>query len=305
MSRYFAPETASETVELLGTTPGARVVAGGTDLVVAARGGKQPIPEVLVAIHRVTELARVQETEAGIILGALTTHSWIERSTVVRSRWSALADASAMIGSPATRTTGTVGGNLMNASPAMDLGSPLLVLDAIVELRRRVGGREVTVAELLAGPGRTTAGPDELLTSVRVPAPASGTGSAYIRLEHRRAMEIAVVGAAAVLRFDRQGRIVTARLALTAAAPVCLRVPAAETGLIGRRLDADTLAAAGRAAVAAVRPISDVRASAEYRRAMTAVVVARALALAAERAAGEHTSAPDSDHSGTAIGSME
>jgi CO/xanthine dehydrogenase FAD-binding subunit len=304
MSRYFAPGNAAEATELLRTTPGARVVAGGTDLVVAARGGKHPLPEVLVAIHRVPELARVRESEAGIILGALTTHTWVERSALVRSRWSALADAAAMIGSPATRITGTIGGNLMNASPAMDLGSPLLVLDATVELRRTGGTRALTVAELLAGPGRTTAAPDELLSSVRIPAPVLGTGSAYIRLEHRRAMEIAVVGAAAALRFDSRGEIVAARLALTAAAPVCLRVPAAEAGLLGRRLDAEALAAAGRAAVAAVRPISDVRASADYRRAMTAVVVARALTLAARRAAAG-SSAPGIDHPPTATGSVQ
>ncbi|WP_214367292.1 FAD binding domain-containing protein [Pseudonocardia sp. H11422] len=305
MSRYFAPESTTEAVELLRTTPGARIVAGGTDLVVAGRGGKQPIPEVLVAIHRLTELNRVRETEAGITLGTLTTHAWIERSPLVRSRYSALADASAMIGSPATRATGTLGGNLMNASPAMDAGSPLLVLDATVELRRTGVIRALTVAELLAGPGRTTAAPEELLSSVRIPAPVPGTGSAYVRLEHRRAMEIAIVGAAAALRFDPQGRVVAARLALTAAAPVCLRVPAAEAGLLGRRLDADALAAAGRAAVAAVRPISDVRAGADYRRAMTAVVTARALTRAARRAAGADICAAGGDGPPTAIGSVQ
>jgi CO/xanthine dehydrogenase FAD-binding subunit len=289
---YFAPETVVEAVELLAVHPGTGVVAGGTDLVVTARGGGQPLPDSLVALHRITELAVQRPAEDAIVLGALTTHAWIEGSEAIRSRWSALADASAMIGSPATRHTGTLGGNLMNASPAMDTGSPLLVLDAAVELRCTGGTRTLGVAELLAGPGRTTAAADELLTSVRIPAPEPGTGSAYVRLDHRQAMEIAVVGAAAAVRLGPHGLITSARLAVTAAAPVCLRIPDAEAGLLGLRPDADALAAASRAAVAAVRPISDVRASADYRRAMTAVVVTRALAMAARRAA-QHGPAHD------------
>jgi len=282
---FFAPDTAADVVALLHDHPGARMVAGGTDLVVTARGGRQPLPGSLIAIHRVAELAEQRRTADGIVLGALTTHAWIDRSAEIRSRWSALADASAMIGSPATRHTGTLGGNLMNASPAMDTGSPLLVLDATVELRAPGGTRTVGIAELLAGPGRTTAAADELLTSVRMPTPAPGTGSAYVRLEHRKAMEIAVVGAAAAVRLGPDGLIAAARIAVTAVAPVCLRTPDAEAVLLGARPDAEALAAASRAATAAVRPISDVRASAAYRRAMTAVVVTRALTLAVTRTA--------------------
>ncbi|MDT7710887.1 MAG: xanthine dehydrogenase FAD-binding subunit [Pseudonocardiales bacterium] len=287
--KYFAPESAAEAVELLQARPGAGVVAGGTDLVVTARGGGRPLPATLVAIHRVAELDQQRRTADGIVLGALTTHAWIERSEDVRSRWSALADASAMIGSPATRHTGTLGGNLMNASPAMDTGSPLLVLDASVELRGTGGIRTIGVEELLAGPGRTTVAPAELLGAVRVPEPAPGTGSAYVRLEHRRAMEIAVVGAAAAIRLGPDGVITSARIAVTAVAPVCLRIPDAEAGLLGLRPDPDALATASHVALAAVRPITDVRASADYRRSMTAVVVTRALALAARRAAGQAT----------------
>jgi len=214
----------------------------------------------------------------------LTTHAWIERSPLVRSRWSALAEGSALIGSPATRAAGTIGGNLMNASPAMDTGSPLVVLDATVELQGNAGSRSLLVDELLAAPGETTAAADELLCSVYLPSPPPGTGSAYVRLEHRRAMEIAIVGAAAALTLDPDGLIGAARIALTSVAPRCLRVPAAEALLLGRRPEVEVFAEAGRTAVAAVRPISDVRASADYRRAMTSVVVARALSRAAGRA---------------------
>lgn len=189
-----------------------------------------------------------------------------------------------MIGSPATRATGTIGGNLMNASPAMDTGSPLVVLDATVELQGGAGSRSLPVDQLFAGPGETTATADELLCAVYLPNPAPGTGSAYIRLEHRRAMEIAIVGAATAITLDPDGLIGAARIALTAVAPTCLRVPAAEALLLGRRPEAELFAEAGKTAVTAARPISDVRASADYRRAMTSVVVARALSRAAERA---------------------
>src|SRR4029453_9593930 len=129
----------------------------------------------------------------------------------------------ALVGSPATRHVGTVGGNLANASPAMELGSPLLVHDARVEVND--GGRALPVAELLAGPGKTTLRPGELITRVVVPNPGP---SAYMRLEYRRAMEIAVVGAAALLVLDDRGRVTTPRVALTAAAPTCIRAPSAE-----------------------------------------------------------------------------
>ncbi|HEY0507963.1 MAG TPA: FAD binding domain-containing protein [Blastococcus sp.] len=294
MIEYAAPSTTAEALELLRERPAARVVAGGTDLVVAARGKRHPLPDSLIALHAIADLAERHEHGADIELGALTSHEWIEQSPLIRSRWSALADASAMIGSPATRATGTIGGNLMNASPAMDTGSPLLVLDATVELQRAGGSRRLTVAELLTGPGRTSAARDELLCAVHLPAPAPGTGSAYVRLEHRQAMEIAIVGAAAALRIGPDGLIGEARLALTAVAPTCLAVPAAAALLVGCRPDDESFARAADAAAAAVQPIDDVRASAAYRRAMTVVVLVRALTRAAERAVADiHSSTHD------------
>ena len=290
MTRYAAPRTTAEAVQLLADRPGARLVAGGTDLVVAARVGKHPLPGSLVALHGITELAGRRDLGSGLELGALTSHAWIEHAPEIRMRWSALADAAAMIGSPATRATGTIGGNLMNASPAMDTGSPLLVLGATVELRHAAGSRSLSVADLLAGPGRTTAAAGELLSTVLLPAPAPGTGSAYVRLGHRKAMEIAIVGAAAALGIGSDGLIVSSRVALTAVAPTCREFPAVAELLVGHRPDPSLFAAAAQAAAAAVQPISDVRASADYRRAMTSVVLERALTSAARRAAdaGSH-----------------
>jgi CO/xanthine dehydrogenase FAD-binding subunit len=153
--------------------------------------------------------------------------------------------------------------------------------------------RTVAVADLATGPGRTLATQGELLTRVTVPPIAAGSGSAYIRLEYRRAMEIAVVGAAALVTIA-DGVVRDARIALTAVAPTIVRAPEAEAALRGAAPTRETFSAAGRAAAAAAHPIDDVRASAEYRRAMLEVVVARVLAAAAARAAGDTIPVPAS-----------
>jgi CO/xanthine dehydrogenase FAD-binding subunit len=269
---------------------GARPVAGGTDLVVGARQGKAPLPERLVAIHRLDELRAVRENGT-LRLGALVTHAEMAAHPLVRDRLTALADAAAIVGSHATRAQGTIGGNLMNASPAMETGGPLLCFDASVVLRSTAGTRSVGVGELFAGPGQTVAAPDELLESVEVPVPPEATGSCYLRLEYRRQMEIAVVGATAVLTLDGD-RVADARVAITALAPTLRRVPAAEAALRDGDAGRAAAEAAARLAAEAAEPISDVRASARYRRAMAAVVTRRAIEIAAARGRGEDVSVP-------------
>jgi CO/xanthine dehydrogenase FAD-binding subunit len=273
---------------------GAKPVAGGTDLVVGARQGKAPLPDAIVAIDRIETLRRLDDTGEGLRLGALVTHEAIVASDAVRARFIALADASAIVGSHATRANGTIGGNVMNASPAMDTGGPLLCLGAVVILRSAAGERSLSLDELWAGPGATTAGPDELLVSIDVPAPADGSGSAYVRLEYRRQMEIAVVGATAVITLTG-GAVSDARVAITALAPTIRRVGEAEQALVGGDGGDADIAAAARAAAAGAAPISDVRASAEYRSAMAEVVARRAIAAAITRAGGGEVPIPASD----------
>jgi CO/xanthine dehydrogenase FAD-binding subunit len=292
--RFAAPSSLEDALTLLSEDSAARAVAGGTDLVVAARQGRKRLPESIVAIDRIQELAGHDVVDGTLVLGGLTPHGWLSESAEVRAGWTALADAASIVGSPATRWTGTIGGNLMNASPAADTTAPLVVLDATVTLRAAGGAsRSVAVGDLAAGPGRTVAGQGELLTQVTVPRPADGSGSAYVRLEYRRAMEIAVVGAAALVTIA-DGAVREARIALTAVAPTIVRAPEAETVLRGAPAARETFAEAGRVAAAAARPIDDVRASADYRRAMLAVVVARVLAAAAARARGEAIPVPAS-----------
>ncbi len=272
---------------------GARPVAGGTDLVVGARQGKAPLPETIVAIDRIEELRGATTAEGRLRLGALVTHEEIAVDRVVRERLTALADASAIVGSHATRVQGTVGGNVMNASPAMELGGPLIVLGAIAVLRSASGERRVPVAELLIGPGTTSATPDELLTEVEVPFPPDGTGSCYARLEYRRQMEIAVVGATAAVTVS-DGKVERAGVAITALAPTIRLVPEAEAALLGSDGGTEAVREAAQAAAKASEPISDVRASADYRRAMAEVVARRVLTAAVARAVGEQVDVPAS-----------
>jgi CO/xanthine dehydrogenase FAD-binding subunit len=292
MTRTFTSATAVEDV-LAAMAAGARPVAGGTDLVVGARQGKAPLPESLVAIHRVDELRGISVADGRLLLGALTTHEEIAAHPLIVGRLTALADAAAIVGSHATRAQGTVGGNLMNASPAMEVGGPFMVFVGTVALRSTEGTRRVAVADLFSGPGQTVAGPGELLTEVDVPTPPDGSGSCYARLEYRRQMEIAIVGATAAVTL-RDGRVSAAKLAITALAPTVLLVPEAEAVLVGSDGGPAAAAAASVAAASASRPISDVRGSAEYRRAMAAVVSRRAVEAAVARARGETIPIPAS-----------
>jgi CO/xanthine dehydrogenase FAD-binding subunit len=290
---FTAATTVQAAVEALER--GARPVAGGTDLVVGARQGKAPLPEALVGIDRVEGMRGIASTPSGMRLGALTTHAEIVESEVVRGAYAALADASAIVGSHATRANGTIGGNVMNASPAMDTGGPLLCFGAVVCLRSAAGERAIPIEELWTGPGSTAAGPSELLVAIELSLPAeTATGSAYVRLEYRRQMEIAVVGATAVVSVDG-GSVVDARVAITALAPTIRRVAEAERLLVGTGGDADAAAASARAAAAGSAPIGDVRASAAYRLAMAEVVARRAIDAAMSRARGHDVPVPASD----------
>lgn len=268
---------------------GAVPVAGGTDLVVGSRQGKTPLHHDLVAIDRISSLASIDIADHGLAIGALTTHAQLVKDAAVRDGATALADAAALIGSPSTRNVGTIGGNIMNGSPAMDTGAPLVVLGAEVELRSVDGQRILPIGDLWAGPGRTTASAGELCTRVLVPAAQDRSGSAYVRLEYRRAMEIAVVGAAAWVALGGGGDITDVRVALTAVAPTIL--PVAGLGDAQGSV-ADVAATAAAAARTVAVPISDLRASDGYRRHCVGVMARRAVEAAARRAAGESIAIP-------------
>jgi CO/xanthine dehydrogenase FAD-binding subunit len=272
--------------------------------VVLARKRRTPLGQVLVAIHRIDELRGIGAapdggdgravSPGGLRIGATTPHADIERHPDIVRSFTALADGSALVGSPATRHAGTLGGNLANASPANDTGSALLVFGATVELTSGSAVRTIGLADFFQGPGVTSLRPGELITAIDLPGPPSGiAGSAYVRLDYRLAMEIAVVGAAAMVKLDDEGRVADARLALTAVAPTCVEVEGVAESLRGGDPDDPaTWAEAGRRASETAKPIDDVRAPARYRAAMVPVIARRAFAVALRRARGERVPVP-------------
>jgi len=288
-------EAADVASALAALAAGARPVAGGTDLVVGARHGKAPLPESLVGIHRIPGLSSLDVLpDGGLRIGALVSHAALAVDPTVLASYTGVADASSIVGSHATRANGTIGGNVMNASPAMDTGAPLLCHGGVAVLVGPGGERRVPLSELWTGPGRTTAGADELLVAVELEAPGSRSGSAYVRLQYRRQMEIAVVGVGATVTLDDAGTVTAARVAISALSPVIERVAAAEAALVGTD-GASAIEAAARAVAEAARPISDVRGSADYRRAMAKVIGRRAVLTAVRRAHGDAIAVPASD----------
>lgn len=292
--RYFEPTSIEDALALAGEHgPEARFVAGGTDLVVGARRARVALPEVLISLHRVAGLDQVAVGADGSLrLGAGVSHAVLCTDPVVTARYTALADGAALVGSPATRHVGTLGGNLCNGSPANDTGSPLLAFGAAVELTCAEGRREVPLDDFFVGPGRVSLEPGELLTAVALRAPEGRVGSAYLRLDYRRAMEIAVVGAAATLCLGEDDVVTSASVALTAVAPTCIRVPSAAECLVGHVPSSDLLREAAALGAEAARPIDDVRAPADYRTATVPVIIRRALACALRRAKGEAIEVP-------------
>lgn len=276
---------------LAALAAGARPIAGGTDLVVGARQGKAPLPASLVAIDRLDELAHIESRDRGIRIGAMVTHSQLMIDQMIVSGYTALADAAALVGSPSTRNIGTLGGNVMNASPAMDTGAPLMVLGAVAQLRSAGGSRTVELSDLWTGPGQTSATTDELCVAIDLPPRPARSGSAYVRLEYRRAMEIAIVGASASVTLADDGTILDGAVALSAVAPTIIEVDDAGALITGHLPDA-AAAAVATAASDVAQPISDLRGSDSYRRHTVGVMAARAVDAAARRAAGEGIGVP-------------
>lgn len=269
---------------------GARPIAGGTDLVVGSRQGKVELPEQLVAIDRLRELQMIDVAPDHTVIGSGVTHATLMTDDVIVGQFTAIADAAALVGSPSTRNVGTIGGNVMNGSPAMDTGAPLVVLGAQARLTTSSGSRDVSLDELWTGPGQTSAAENELCTALIVPNRPATSGSAYVRLEYRRAMEIAIVGAAAAVELHGN-TISSLRVALTAVAPTIIELSGTDR-FIGEEIDSELLDAVQDAAAEQALPISDLRASDRYRRHTIGVMARRATDAARRRASGEHIAVP-------------
>ncbi|MBK8740636.1 MAG: xanthine dehydrogenase family protein subunit M [Betaproteobacteria bacterium] len=283
---YFEPTSVAEAAALAARFgASASFIAGGTDLVIQMRRGLRH-PAQLIDLQRIAGLDAIAIAGGQIRIGGLTRHRAIERNPYFRASLHALVESAEVIGGFQVRNVGTVGGNLCNASPAADLSPILLVLDATVHLAGTGGERTLPLADFLQGPGRTGRAPDELLTAVSCAAPPPASATAFIKQGRRAAMEISVVSVAALVTLAADGRCLDARIAVGAAAPQALRMPAVESMLRGAALSEAALAEAGRIAAAACAPLSDVRASAAYRRHLVRVLVPRALRRCVQRVTG-------------------
>ena len=233
-------------------------------------------PPAVVNLKRIPGLGAIDVTPGAIRLGALTTLTALVEHPVIAAEYPVLPFTARYMGSPAIRHLATVGGNLCNASPAADLSPVLLVLDADVGIAGPAGTRRLPLDRFFRGPGQTVLGTGELLAWVEFPRKHAGWDVRYERLDVRRAMDIAIVGVALAVR--REGtRVTEARLALGAVAPTPLRVPEAEAALVGGGLTPRAIERAAELAMAAARPIGDVRATAAYRRDMVGALVRRAV----------------------------
>jgi carbon-monoxide dehydrogenase medium subunit len=281
---FFEPSTVEEAIGLLAESDGARAVAGGTDLGVQVRRGLVA-PRTLVSLSRISELAEFADADGQVVIGASVTHRRVERSARFRGALIALREACETVGAVQTRNVGTIGGNLANASPAADTPPVLMALGATVDIAGALGRRTVGIDEFFLDYRTTALAPGEIITAVRVPSPASGCGSAFVKLGRRRAMEISISCASAWVRLAKDGQTCAGiGIGLGSVAATTIRASAAESILIGQPLTDTLLRAAADAAATGCRPVDDVRATARYRREVTRVLAYRALRRAADRA---------------------
>jgi len=274
---YFAPATLDEAVALLGRYDGkASVLAGGTDLLVEIKEQLRR-PDQIIDIKKIPAMAQLAyHPDHGLKIGALVTTRQIETSPVVLEKYPGLAQAVRELGSIQIRNRATLAGNVCRASPSADTLPPLMADRARVTLYGPRGSRTVALEAFFTGPGRTVMRPDELMTEIRLPPPPPRTGKAYIKHGRRKAMELATVGVAVSVTLQ-ENRFREVDIVLGAVAPTPLRALKAEAILRTQEVSEELIEEAAIAAMSESKPISNVRASADYRREMVAVLTRRAL----------------------------
>ncbi len=287
---FVAARNAQHAVALLAEHgPSARLIAGGTDLLADLKFAPET-PRIVVDISRAPDLKDIKLREDGLAIGALVTHTEIMRSPIIKELFPALVDAAHTIGAVQTRNLGTLGGNLVTAVPSLDSGPALIALEAQVVLLGPAGGRRLPLADFFTGPRKTVLKPGELLIEILIPKKNLGKPTSFQKFGLRKGQALALVNvAASVWLKGEKPRFVEPRIALGAVAPTVIRAQQAEAYLEGRAATPEAMVEAGRIAAGEAKPISDFRASAEYRRELIAVLTRRALenACALARTAGK------------------
>lgn len=266
--------------------PGARVLAGGTDLIVIARSRRRAI-NLMVDIKHIPETTQLSwDASKGLTVGAATPLYQIYRNADVQKHYPGLVDCSSLIGGTGVQGRASLGGNLCNSSPSGDSIPMLIALEGTANIVGPNGERTVPIDQFCTGPGANVLQQGEILISLNFPAPAANSGSRFLRFIPRNEMDIAVVNAAASVRMDGN-RVAWARVAVGAAAPTVLVVDGAASAVVGKELTDATLEAAAAASSAAVSPIDDMRGTIVQRRHLAGVFTKRVLQDAAARARGE------------------
>jgi len=283
-TRYLAPTTLAEAVSAFAAQGGAaRILAGGTDLLVQMRTGLIQ-PETIIDIKNIDEMtAIVEPPDGGFVIGAAVAGSVLAEHPRFGTVWPGVLEAVNLIGSTQVQGRASPGGNLCNASPAGDSVPAMIAAGAIVTIEGPKGRRQLPVEAVPKGPGRTNLEPGEILVSFTLPPRPKGSADAYLRMIPRTEMDIAVVGCGVSLTLNG-GTVTAARVGLGAVAPIVLLVEEAAKALIGSTLEDAALEAAAAACRAACRPIDDKRGTIAYRTTVAGVLLKRTAAIAAERA---------------------
>jgi carbon-monoxide dehydrogenase medium subunit len=271
------PHSLRQALEILQKEPRhAHPLAGGTNLVVDMRSGRCS-PAVLVNINDLPELHEIKLTGGELKIGGAVTISELHKNPVIRKSYPILIEAANVFANPLVRNRATLGGNLADGSPAADCAPPLLALAAEVELVSLTGSRRVGLEDFFTGPRKTVIRPDEILAAIYVSTNYTGSASAYYKIGLRKADAISVVSAAVVIEIGEGQQCKKVRIALGSVAPLPMRALKAEKTLENSLLTPRTIQQAGMIAAGEVSPISDLRASADYRRKMVEVIVCRLL----------------------------
>jgi aerobic carbon-monoxide dehydrogenase medium subunit len=279
---FYQPATLAEASRLLKDNgPGGRFLAGGTDLVIAMKE-KGLLPKYIVDLKRVPGLSGIRVNgDDTITIGALTTMYAIETSPVIAKKYPFLAQSAAEVGSIQIRNRATIGGNMANATPSADVAPSLIALNATAKIASADGERMLSLEQFFRGPGQNAMNPDEILTEITIPKTSPQLVGEYIKFSPRDMMDLAYIGVAVAYNLGSDKKCTGVRIVLGAVAPTPIRAKNSEALLEGKVLSEEIAAQAGDEAARESKPISDVRSSADYRRAMVGVMTKRAVLNAA------------------------
>ena len=281
---FFEPMTIGEASSLLAQyRAAAELLGGGTDVIIGMKDRKLT-PKYVISLEKVPGLEGITyDASKGLWVGAMTKMRTIERSSIVRERYTALAEGAEEVGSIQIRNLATLGGNIAHGSPAADTAAALLVLDAQVSIANADSERAVPIADFFLGPGETVLQKDEILTGFSMPPRSQNSGSHYLKHKIRQVMDLAFVGVAAAVNLNN-GTVADTKIGLAAVAPKPIRATNAEAIVTGHSVSRGILEKAARAAAAQSSPISDLRCSADHRREIVAALTKQTAATAVARA---------------------